>query len=211
MGNRIAVIDYGMGNLHSIQKALEYIGGEVLVTGNPADLPDADRVVLPGIGAFGDGMANLRKSGFVNALRNEIIENKKPFLVICLGMQLLADKSYEFGEHEGLGFVPGEVKKFDFLDNSEKLPVPHVGWNSLHFRTTHPILEGVRDGSHFYFVHSFHFVPQGENSLIGMSNYGYDFPAAIGYENIFATQFHPEKSQNDGLKILKNFISWRPT
>src|SRR3989344_7815714 len=97
MGNRmIVIIDYGMGNLHSIQKALEYIGGEVLVTGNPADLPDADRVVLPGIGAFGDGMANLRKSGFVNALRNEIIENKKPFLVICLGMQLLADKSYEF-------------------------------------------------------------------------------------------------------------------
>src|SRR3989344_1868175 len=203
----IVVIDYGMGNLHSIAKALEYVGAEVLISSKIPDVKRADKLVLPGIGAFGDGIANLRELGLLDVLREEIVAKAKPFLGICLGMQLLADKSYEFGEHEGLGFVPGEVKKFDFLDNSKKLPVPHVGWNSMHFRTTHPILEGVRDGSHFYFVHSFHFVPQGENSLIGMSNYGYDFPAAIGYDNIFATQFHPEKSQKAGLKILKNFIS----
>ncbi len=207
MGNRIVIIDYGMGNLHSIRKALEYIGGEVLVTSDPKYLRTADRIVLPGIGAFGDGMTNLRGAGLVPVLREEVLEKKKPFLGICLGMQLLADKSHEFGEHEGLGFISGEVRKFSFVDG-QSLPVPHVGWNNLGVKKTHPLLDGVKEGSHFYFVHSFHFIPTSENFVIGTTDYGYDFPAVIGRDNIFATQFHPEKSQRDGLKILENFLNW---
>lgn len=211
MDNRIAVIDYGIGNLHSLKKALEFVGGEVLVTADPQDLRSAARIVLPGIGAFGEGMDNLRKSGMEEVLREEIIEQRKPFLGICLGLQLLADRSFEFGEHQGLGFIPGRVRKFDFKNSGAgELRVPHVGWNSLEKKFEHPLLSGVPNGANFYFVHSFHFVPEDNKFVLAIANYGYDFPAIIGYDNIFATQFHPEKSQKDGLRILENFISWNP-
>ena len=157
MGNRmIVIIDYGMGNLHSIKKALEYVGGEVVVSDKPEDLRAAERIVLPGIGAFGDGMANLRDSGMREALLEQVLEKRKPFLGICLGMQLLADRSFEFGTHEGLGIIPGEVKKFTFT-SGQKLPIPHVGWNSMSFAPDHPLLDGVKNRSNFYFVHSYHF------------------------------------------------------
>lgn len=205
----IAIIDYGMGNLHSIHKALEYVGGDAVITENPDDLSKAERVVLPGIGAFGDGIANLRKAGFVEALRREVLERKKPFLGICLGMQLLATRSFEFGEHEGLGFIPGEVKKFEFPE-AKRLPIPHVGWNSVAIRKEHELLKGIKNNSDFYFVHSFRYLPADQNSVIASCDYGYDFPAIVGSANIFATQFHPEKSQKDGLKLLINFLNWTP-
>ena len=209
MGNRIAVIDYGMGNLHSIKKALQYLGGEVLVTADPNDLRTHDRIVLPGIGAFGEGMNNLRASGFLPVLKSEVLEKKKPFLGICLGMQLLADKSFEFGNHEGLSFIPGEVKKFDF-GAGDKRRIPHVGWNNIDFQTSHSLLSGINNGSNFYFVHSYHYAPKEDGVIVAASDYGYSFPAIIARGNIFAAQFHPEKSQKDGLKLLTNFLNWEP-
>lgn len=207
----IAIIDYGMGNLHSIKKALEYVGGEVFVTENPADLQNAGRIVLPGIGAFGDGMANLENAGFVEVLKAEILEKKKPFLGICLGMQLLADRSFEFGVHEGLGFMAGEVKKFEFAGSpNNHLRIPHVGWNNINFKSDHALLSGIKDRSDFYFVHSYHYVPKEDNTIVATSDYGYSFPAIVASQNIFATQFHPEKSQKDGLKLLTNFLNWDP-
>lgn len=209
----IAVIDYGMGNLRSIAKALEEVGGEVLVTSDRKDIAKADRIVFPGVGAFGDGMKNLRERDLLPVLEEEIMKNKKPFLGICLGMQLLACKSEEFGEHEGLGWIDADVIRFKFPDvtGDEKLRVPHVGWNTVKFTQSHPLLEDIDKEADFYFVHSYHFVPASQDVVIGTCDHGGDFVAAISQENIFATQFHPEKSQQDGLKMLENFINWQPS
>ncbi len=206
----IAIIDYGMGNLHSIAKALEYVGAEVIVTNDQRALQDADRLVLPGIGAFGDGMKNLRELGFVELLREEILKKNKPFLGICLGMQLLADKSSEFGEHRGLGFVSGEVVKFDFRDK-QKLRVPHVGWNDVELRFPSPVFSGIKNHSDFYFVHSYYFIPKEPGVIEATCDYGGKFAAALQLRNIFATQFHPEKSQTVGLQLLENFLRWEPS
>lgn len=200
------VIDYGMGNLGSITKALQYVGGNVLLSTNPEDMRRAERIVLPGVGAFGDGMKNLRDAGFIPVLEEEILQKKKPFLGVCLGMQLLAKKSYEFGEHDGLGWVDAEVKKLDVAP----LKIPHVGWNTVAWMREHPILENVPKQADFYFVHSYHLLPVDNAGVIGMVDYGKDIVAAVAWDNIFATQFHPEKSQKHGLKILENFVAWRP-
>ncbi len=199
----IVVMDYGMGNLGSITKALEYVGGTVLLSANPEDVQKAERIVLPGVGAFGDGMKNLRERGLVDALHEEVMEKKKPFLGICLGMQLLAKKSYEFGGHDGLGFIDAEVKR---LEPAGGLKVPHVGWNNVVFQKDHPLLSGIASGADFYFVHSYHMKCTDGSVVIGETDYGRPMTAIIAKDNIFATQFHPEKSQKDGLKILENFI-----
>lgn len=199
----IAVVDYEMGNLRSIAKALEFVGGDVIVSNKPEDLRSAKKIVLPGVGAFRDGMINLQKKDLISILRQEVKEKKKPLFGICLGMQLLADKSYEFGEWKGLGFISGEVKKFDIDD---KYKVPHVGWNNVKFVSDHPLLKGVKNNSDFYFVHSYHLICQEESMVAGVCDYGGDFTAIVAKDNIFATQFHPEKSQKSGLKILENFV-----
>jgi glutamine amidotransferase len=201
------VIDYGMGNLGSITKALAFVGGEVLLSDKPEDLRRAARIVLPGVGAFGDGMKNLHARGFVPALEEEVQKNKKPFLGVCLGMQLLAKRSDEFGEHTGLGFLDAEVQK---MSVPPPLKIPHVGWNTVVWLGEHPLLAGVPKQSDFYFVHSYHMVPKDAAASIGTTDYGGSVVAAIAWDNMFATQFHPEKSQKDGLKLLENFLAWRP-
>lgn len=191
------VIDYGMGNLGSITKALAYVGGNVLLSKNPEDLRRAKWIVLPGVGAFGDGMKNLRGRGFIPVLEEEVRKKKKPFLGVCLGMQLLAKKSEEFGEHEGLGWIDAEVKK---LDVASPLKVPHVGWNTVVWK------KGDRPPTDFYFVHSYHLVPKDSSVIAGTTDYGGGIVAAVERENIFATQFHPEKSQKEGLRLLEYFV-----
>lgn len=192
------VIDYGMGNLGSIVKALAYVGGNVLLSDKPEDLRRAKYIVLPGVGAFGDGIKNLRASGFEPLLEEEVLGKKKLFLGICLGMQLLAKKSEEFNTDElGLGWIDAEVKK---IKVEQPLKVPHVGWNTVVWK------KGDRPPSDFYFVHSYHLVPNDKSVIAGVTDYGGEIVAAVEQGNIFATQFHPEKSQKDGLQILEHFV-----
>lgn len=197
----IAIIDYGMGNLRSVQKALEHVGHQAVVTGDPAVLEAAEKVVLPGVGAFEDAIGELKRLQLVEPTL-EAIRSGKPFLGICLGLQLLFEVSYEHGRHEGLGVLPGEVVRFQVPDD---LKVPHMGWNQVNYRHQPPILEGIPDGSHFYFVHSYYVVPRDEAVIATETTYHTTFTSSVWQDNLFATQFHPEKSQADGLKLLRNF------
>jgi glutamine amidotransferase len=197
----IAIIDYQMGNLRSVQKAFERIGHAATVTDDPFDIARAEKVVLPGVGAFRDAIAELRRRDFVSPIRDSIAAGT-PFLGICLGLQLLFDVSYEDGEWEGLGVVPGRVVRFDLGDQYK---VPHMGWNQARVVRGAPALDRIADGAHFYFVHSYHVVPEDPSIIAIETNYGHDFCAAIWRDNLFATQFHPEKSQTDGLRLLQNF------
>ena len=200
------IVDYGMGNLRSVQKAFEKLGFEAVITNNPRDLATADRVVLPGVGAFRDAIAELKRLDFVPAI-HDAIESGKPFLGICLGLQLLFDVSYEDGEHEGLGVIPGQVVRFK---SQPDLKVPHMGWNSLTLtQPNHPVLKDIAPGSHFYFVHSYHVVPQDPGLIAATSHHGGDFVAMIALGNLTAAQFHPEKSQKVGLQLLKNFAEMK--
>ncbi len=200
----IAIIDYGMGNLASIAKALEYVGGEVVITNDKSKIAKANKIVLPGVGAFADGIKKLKELELDKVLEEEILGDKKPFLGICLGMQLLAQKSFEFGEHEGLGFVEAEVK----LLSNKDVRVPHVGWDNIELKKESKIFEKVKNGSDFYFVHSYYFEPKDKDIVSSICDYGQKFVASIEKDNIFATQFHPEKSQKDGLQILENFVDY---
>jgi imidazole glycerol-phosphate synthase subunit HisH len=197
----IAIVDYQMGNLRSVQKAFERVGHAAAITSDPMTLKQADHIVLPGVGAFADAIAELRRRDLVGPIR-AAIESGKPFLGICLGLQLLFDVSYEDGEHEGLGIVPGEVRRFEV---PREYKVPHMGWNEVTFRRRAPIFKDVADGAHFYFVHSYYVVPQDAHVVDGEAAYPNPFCATIWQDNLFATQFHPEKSQSAGLKLLKNF------
>lgn len=202
------IVDYGMGNLRSVQKAFEKLGIEAVITSNPRDLATADRVVLPGVGAFRDAIAELKRLDFVPAI-HDAINSGKPFLGICLGLQLLFDVSFEDGEHEGLGVIPGQVVRFK---SQPGLKVPHMGWNSLNLtQPDHPILKDITPGSYFYFVHSYHVVPQDSNIVAATSNHGSEFVAMIARDNLAAAQFHPEKSQKIGLQLLKNFAEMKTT
>ena len=203
--NSVAIIDYKMGNLRSVQKAFQKIGCDAIITNEKELIQNASKIVLPGVGAFKDGMKNLKELELIDVLQTEVREKKKPFLGICLGMQLLATKSYEDGEYNGLGWIDAEVVKFDFHSLSSKLKIPHVGWNDIHLKNNSPLFSGIEDEDDFYFVHSYHFVTQ-EDIVTSVTNYGYDFITSIQKENIFASQFHPEKSQTMGLKILENFV-----
>lgn len=202
----IAIVDYGMGNLRSVQKGFEKIGAEALVTSDPKVLLEADRIVLPGVGAFRDCMHNLEQGGFVEPLLKVITEGR-PFLGICVGMQLLFTDSVEFGLYSGLNVIPGHVLRFP--DNmrvaGERLPVPQMGWNQLSFKKKPPAFEGVNDGCNVYFVHSYYVKPDDDAVIATTTDYGIEFCSSIWKDNIVATQFHPEKSQDIGLRILKNF------
>lgn len=197
----IAIIDYEMGNLRSVQKAFERVGHSATITGDPAVLAKAEKVVLPGVGAFRDAIGALRQRQLVEPIR-AAIGSGRPVLGICLGLQLLFDKSYEDGEYEGLGIVPGEVVRFDLAPDYK---VPHMGWNSLQFQRRAPIFEGIQEGAHFYFVHSYYVVPRDMSVVASETDYSQPFCSSIWRENLMAVQFHPEKSQDAGLRLLKNF------
>jgi glutamine amidotransferase len=203
----IAIIDYGMGNLRSVQKGFERVGHEALVTSEPAKILDADKVVLPGVGAFADCMENLARMGLVDTV-HRVVGSGRPFMGICLGLQLLFDESEEFGLHKGLGIIPGRVVRFptEVAGNTEELyKIPHMGWNKVNIKNRPPHLAGVADGSFFYFVHSYYVVPADPTVAATTTSYGVEFVSSVWKDNIFATQFHPEKSQELGLGILKRF------
>ena len=206
----IAIIDYGMGNLRSVQKAFERVGFEALVTSDPRQLLQADRVVLPGVGAFRDCIRNLEQGGFVEPILRVIAEGR-PFLGICLGLQLLFSESTEFGLHKGLGVIPGRVVRFPdgMTEAGEKLPVPHMGWNQISLRGDPSLFSGVADQSNVYFVHSYYVKPNDPAVVAATCSYGLSFCAAIRRDNLVATQFHPEKSQAVGLTMLKNFAEMK--
>ena len=199
----VAVINYGLGNLGSIGNALEILKLDFEITNDKEKIRLADKIILPGVGAFGEGINNLKKLGLIDILNEEVLIKKKPFLGICLGMQLICKKSYEGGEFSGLGWIDSEVVKFDI----KNLRVPHIGWNDVDCNLDSPILKGGRKIQTFYFVHSYYVNTKDEKLIIGKCNYGIDFCAAIQKDNIFAVQFHPEKSQHEGLEILKKFGS----
>jgi len=203
----ITVVDYGVGNLRSVAKALEAVGAEVRVSSRAEDLRQAERLVLPGVGAFAPGMANLKAAGLVDVLTEEVRDRGKPLLAICLGQQLLARESEEDGLHAGLGWLPGRVVEFDLRGTS--LKVPHMGWNEVLPQEESPFFEGLGPASNFYFVHSYHVVCDDPQMVLATARYGITFTAALCHENIFATQFHPEKSQENGLRLLRNFVSWK--
>jgi imidazole glycerol-phosphate synthase subunit HisH len=208
----VALIDYGSGNLASAAKALARAAdgkSEIVTTADPQVVKDAERIVLPGVGAFADCMKGLSAvPGMVEALREKVLKEGAPFLGICVGMQLLATVGVEFGRHAGLGWIAGEVVKITPSDPN--LKIPHMGWNELTILTSHPLLDGIEPGSHAYFVHSFEFKPTLPDDLIATTDYGGPLTAMVGNENIAGTQFHPEKSQATGLKLLENFLGWRP-
>ena len=196
----ITIIDYGMGNLRSAQKAFEFIGFDAEITEDKDKIFKAKKIVLPGVGAFADAMERLNESGISEIIKQKTADGT-PFLGICLGMQLIFDKSYEGGELQGLGLIKGEIKRFD-LPNEYK--VPHIGWNKLNMKDN-PLFNGISGDVYTYFVHSFHAVTDDTDAVIATSDYGEDFTAAVNKGNIYATQFHPEKSGDTGLKMLENF------
>ena len=198
----IAIIDYGIGNLRSVQKAFEKVGAPARLIDIPAELADARAIVLPGVGAFGDGMDNLREAGFVEPVI-EAARAGRPLLGICLGMQLLFDESEEMGHHEGLGLLPGRIRRF-----AGDLKVPQIGWNQICWQRPTPLSAGVPDGSYTYFVHSYYVEVANTEHVLATTEYGIDYPSIVGETNIFGVQFHPEKSQDVGLQILSNFVKW---
>ena len=202
----IAIIDYGMGNLRSVQKAFEKVGYEARVTSDPQVVLAAERIVLPGVGAFRDCIRNLEHGGFIEPILR-VIREGRPFLGICLGLQLLFTESEEFGLHRGLDVIPGRVVRFadGLKDGDEDLKVPHMGWNQLAVKRRPPALAGIPDGADFYFVHSYYVKPDDPSVVATTTDYGGEFCSAVWKDNIVATQFHPEKSQEKGLAILKNF------
>ena len=208
----VALIDYGSGKLASAAKALARAAGskfEIVTTADPQAVLDAERVVLPGVGAFADCMKGLSAvPGMVEALREKVLKEGAPFLGICVGMQLMATVGVEFGRHAGLGWIAGEVVKITPSDPA--LKIPHMGWNELKIEQDHAVLNGIAPGSHAYFVHSFQLKPVLLDDLIATTDYGGPLTAIVGNENMIGTQFHPEKSQATGLKLLENFLRWRP-
>lgn len=200
----IAIIDYGMGNIHSVQKAVESMGAQALVTNKPKDISASDKAILPGVGAFDDAMEELKKQGLVDAL-SAYVKSGKVLLGICLGMQLLLENSEEAKRTGGLGFLKGAVRKFEFRGG---LKVPHMGWNQLKINNPAcPLLKGVDEGSYVYFCHSYYPDPQDKGTIAATTDYGIDFMSILWKDNIYGTQFHPEKSQETGLKILRNFVT----
>jgi glutamine amidotransferase len=210
MSSKIVIIDYGSGNLQSVFNALMQVkdnSSQIKISNNPSDLESATHIILPGVGAFKDCISSLKEiTGMVEELKIQVLKNKKPFLGICVGMQLLADFGFEHGQSSGLEFLAGEVVKIENKDSN--LKIPHIGWNEISIQKSHPILDGIKNGEHFYFVHSFHFEVKNLENVIATVDYGQKINAIIAKDNIVATQFHPEKSSDSGLKILKNFTNF---
>ena len=206
----IAIIDCGSGNLRSAAKAFElYAHGAVEVTADPEVVIKADHIVLPGQGAFADcrrGLASI--DGMDEAIDEVVVQKGRPFLGICVGMQLMATAGLEHGRHDGFGWIDGEVKPIELSDSS--LKIPHMGWNELSIQQDHPLLDGVEDGTHVYFVHSYNFAVDDPGSVLSTTDYGGEQTAIVGRDNLIGTQFHPEKSQKAGLAMVANFLAWKP-
>jgi len=202
---KVTIIDYGMGNLQSIAMALEHCNATVTISNNSDDIFRADKLILPGVGSFGDGMHNLRSYGLDKELREAVVNQRIPLLGICLGMQVLADSGVEGGIIQGLGLIPGDVKKLVPRDPQER--IPHIGWNDVNQIRKNQIFTHIPDGSDFYFVHSYHFVPKFPDNIIGVTPYCDKFVSIIQEENIWGVQFHPEKSSILGLALIKNFLT----
>ena len=200
----IAIVDYNMGNLASVKNAFTKLGEETVVVSDPKEFKNYPKLILPGVGAFGDAMEHLRDRNMVEPLQ-EYAKSGKYMLGICLGMQLLFDSSEEFGTHEGLGVIKGDVKAFDSSKFEEKLKIPHMGWNRM-FTKKHPLFDGLDEEHYLYFVHTYHVNCTNEKDIIGRTHYGYEFTSAVACGNVFGIQPHPEKSHDNGLKILENFI-----
>ncbi len=201
----IAIVDYGAGNLRSVANALRYLGADVVTVDTPAGLERADKIVLPGVGAFGAGMDALRRAGFEEPLKAAAAAGT-PLIGICLGMQYLFERSDEMGDHAGLGLLPGRVTRFP----AEGPKVPHIGWNQLHRRQDHPLLAGVADGAYAYFVHSYYVEAGDPSDVVACTGYGLEFASVVARGNLFGIQPHPEKSQGVGLRILRNFVELAP-
>lgn len=209
----ITIIDYGASNLKSVVNAFDKIGCPTRVTQDAAEIARSSALVLPGVGAFGDGISSLRRLNLIEALNAEVIQARKPYLGICLGLQFIAERSFEHGCHEGFGWIKGEVRKLEPRENSAKLRVPHVGWNNVKVDQDHntsgDLFAGLGENPTFYFVHSYHLsIGQNatNNTIINTVDYGTNVTASIQKDNIYGVQFHPEKSQQDGLKLLENFV-----
>jgi glutamine amidotransferase len=201
----VLIVDCGIGNLGSVSRSFEECGASVLVSDDPGDVEFAERLVLPGVGAFGDGMASLQESGWDSAIKAAACELNLPVLGICLGMHLLAECGEEGGENPGLGLIPGKVVRLHSESASER--IPHVGWNEVHTVDGHPLFSGIGQGVDFYFVHSFHFVPAGSEHAVATTPFCGSFVSAVATDRIFGVQFHPEKSSRVGRQLLKNFLS----
>ncbi len=199
----IAIIDYGAGNLQSVKKAFDFIGAETVITNDPEVILSADKILLPGVGSFGDAMDSMEKNGLVETVK-ECALSGKPFLGICLGLQLLFEESEESPGVKGLGIFKGKIKKFS---SDMGLKIPHIGWNSLEIKQKDTLFKDIPENAYVYFVHSYYLHAEDENDIATVTNYGIDFHSAVGKNNIFATQFHPEKSGDVGLQILRNFAS----
>ncbi len=202
----IAIVDYGMGNLLSVRNALDILGYKAEICGSPSQLRAADKIILPGVGAFCDCLKNLRVKGFAAALTGEVLVHRKPILGICLGMQAMAERSYEYGDYKGLGWFDADVVRIEPADSTFR--VPHVGWNQVSFQKGHRLFHGLPEMPDLYFAHSFHMKCRNADDIIATVDYGETVTAAVAKDNIFGTQFHPEKSQDFGLQILKNFAGF---
>ena len=203
----LTIVDYGMGNLNSVAKAFENLRAEIKVSSRARDLETADQIVLPGVGAFAEGMKNLKELQLVEPLRQQVCERGKPFLGLCLGMQLLARDSYELGHHQGLGWLPATVKPVEASGDFKSI---HIGWNDVSPRDDCPLFAGLGPEPNFYFVHWYHLVCEDDELIAGTTEYRYRFASAVQKGNIFGVQFHPEKSQETGLALLRNFLLWEP-
>ena len=202
---RVAIVDYGLCNLDSVQRAFETLGAKAFVTDAPADLSEADRIVLPGVGAFPDAMRNLRARGLDDALGEQVLEEGAPFLGVCLGMQMLATIGHEVEESKGLGWFDAQVVRLTLTEQDRR--IPHVGWNEVTPTSESPLFDGIPPGADFYFVHSFHFVCAHDDDVLATTPYCGGFTSVVNREHVYGVQFHPEKSQQWGLQLLANFLT----
>lgn len=200
----VYIIDYGMGNILSVKRAFEKCNSDIYIANDPNDLYNATHIILPGVGAFNDGMKNLREKNWINILNELVIDKKIPILGICLGMQLLSDVGYEMGVTNGLGYINGNV--IPMIPQKEER-IPHVGWNEISIKNDNEIINGINDNTDFYFVHSYHFKVDDETNIIATTDYASGIVSIVNKDNIYGTQFHPEKSQKAGFKVIKNFLA----
>lgn len=203
--NKVVIVDYGLCNLDSMARAVEICGGTPCITAEPYELKSADRVILPGVGAFPKAMKNLQDAGMLEALNEAVIEKCRPFLGVCLGMHLIAERSFEHNETKGLGWIKGVIKRLEPLETTDR--IPHVGWNEVDFEMPHPLLSGIENRTDFYFVHSYHFQAKDSHHTVATTPYCGEFVSIVQKDNIFGVQFHPEKSQKAGARLLSNFLT----